>query len=66
MSAPLRLELSGGVPCWVEPSPVIPLVSVSIVLRTGAARDPAGKDGLARVTARAMRRSEERRVGKEC
>lgn len=56
MSGPLRLELTGGVPCWVEPSPLIPLVSVSVVLRSGAARDPVGKDGLARVTARAMRR----------
>lgn len=56
MSGATKIQLDGGVPCYVEPQPTLPIVSVSALLRTGAALDPAGKDGLSRVTARALRR----------
>ncbi|MBL8613719.1 MAG: insulinase family protein, partial [Myxococcales bacterium] len=56
MSGAAKIVLDGGVPCYVEPQPTLPIVSVSALLRTGAALDPPGKDGLSRVTARALRR----------
>ena len=55
MSGAAKIVLDGGVPCYVEPQPTLPIVSVSALLRTGAALDPPGKDGLSRVTARALR-----------
>ena len=41
---------------FVEPSEALPIVSVGVNFRSGAAHDPEGKDGLARVTARMFRR----------
>lgn len=41
---------------FIEPSEALPIVSVGVSFRSGAAHDPAGKDGLARVTARMFRR----------
>jgi len=41
----------------VETSRALPLVSISVALRTGAIEDPAGKEGLSRITARLMRRT---------
>jgi len=41
----------------VEPSHAIPLVSVLIAQRSGAAVDPPGREGLARLAARLMRRT---------
>ncbi len=49
-------DLGGGAKLFVEPSPVVPLVSVVVALRTGAAHDPVGKEGLSRITARMLRR----------
>lgn len=46
---------SRGVPVLLEPSPVLPLVDVSILLRFGALVDPEGKDGTARLLARLLR-----------
>lgn len=43
-------------PVFVEPSDALPIVSVGVSFRSGAAHDPVGKDGLARVTARMFRR----------
>jgi zinc protease len=40
----------------VEPSDALPLVSVVIAFRSGATFDPVGKEGLARITARMLRR----------
>lgn len=40
----------------VEPSDALPLVGVSLRLRSGSGSDPRGKEGLARLTARALRR----------
>lgn len=44
-------------PLLVESSRELPLVHVSVALATGAIEDPAGKDGLTRLTARLMRRT---------
>lgn len=54
-----RFVLPSGVTVFVEESRAIPIVSLSIALRTGAAHDPAGKDGLARLTTRMLRRGAE-------
>ena len=43
-------------PVFVEPSDALPIVSVAVTFRSGAACDPAGRDGLARVVARMLRR----------
>jgi zinc protease len=44
---------------FVEPSDALPIVSVGVSFRSGAAHDPEGKDGLARVTSRMLRRGAE-------
>jgi zinc protease len=41
---------------FVETSHALPIVSVAIALRSGSAHDPQGKEGLARVAARMLRR----------
>jgi zinc protease len=41
---------------FVEPSHDLPLLSVAIAFRSGATHDPPGKEGLARITARMLRR----------
>lgn len=46
-------------PVFVETSHALGLVSVVIAFRSGSAFDPEGKDGLARITARMLRRGAE-------
>ena len=41
---------------FVETSHALPIVSVAIALRSGSAHDPKGKEGLARVATRMLRR----------
>jgi zinc protease len=41
----------------VETSPALPVVSMTIAQRTGAVHDPVGKEGLARLTGRLVRRT---------
>lgn len=55
-TAPPRFDLPGGAVGYVESSSVVPLVSISMSLRSGALADPVGEDGLSRLTARLMRR----------
>jgi zinc protease len=55
-AAPVRFELEGGALGFVESAPAVPLVSIVIAFRRGATADPQGKDGLARFTARLLRR----------
>jgi zinc protease len=43
-------------PVFVEPSDALPIVSVAVTFRSGSAHEPEGKDGLARVVARMLRR----------
>ncbi|MDP9152384.1 MAG: insulinase family protein [Myxococcota bacterium] len=56
LAAPLRFELEGGALALLEEAHAVPLVSLVIALRTGAASDPPGKEGLARVAMRMLRR----------
>lgn len=45
-----------GIPVFVETSRALPFVSVVITFRSGSVHDPAGREGLSRVTARMLRR----------
>ncbi len=51
----MRYTLPGGVVVYVAPDRSLPLVSIVLNLRTGAFREPAGKPGLAALTASLMR-----------
>ena len=51
-----RFETSGGLPVTVARRGRIPLVAVRLVLSSGAAGDPPGKEGLADFTMRLLRR----------
>lgn len=44
---------------FVESSDALPLVSVLVAFRSGSAHDPAGREGLSRITARMLRRGSE-------
>jgi zinc protease len=48
---PETLRLSNGLSVWLLPSREVPLVTLSVVVRAGSASDPAGKEGLASLTA---------------
>ncbi len=68
MSALLQSEdtlLDGGTMLLVESDGAIPVVDIDIVLRGGSLHDPVGKEGLARIYARLLRRgtSEAAKVG---
>ncbi len=51
-----KIALSGGGVLYVEESHAVPLVSIAVSFRIGATSDPQGKDGLARITTRMIRR----------
>jgi len=51
-----RFETQGGLPVTVAQRGRIPLVAVRLVLASGAAGDPRGKEGLADFTMRLLRR----------
>lgn len=51
-----RFDLDGGAVGFVESSPVLPLVTIVASWKHGGTSDPEGKDGLARFTARMLRR----------
>ncbi len=53
---PVRFELDDGAVGFVESSTAVPLVSIVVALRNGATSDVEGKDGLARLSARMLRR----------
>lgn len=46
-------------PVFVESSDALPIVSVLLAFRSGSAFDPEGREGLARITARMIRRGAE-------
>ncbi len=56
-AAPLTLPpiqkrtLANGLPVWIVEMPKVPVVQVNLIVRAGAAADPAGKYGLASFTA---------------
>jgi zinc protease len=51
-----RADLDGGGVLLVEESHALPLVSIVVSLRSGSAFDPVGKEGLARIVGRMLRR----------
>jgi len=53
----VRLEDAGGATVLLETSRALPLVSISIGLKTGSLLDPHGKEGSTRLLSRLMRRT---------
>jgi zinc protease len=53
----IRLDDAGGAAVLLETSRALPLVTISIGLKTGSLVDPAGKEGSTRLLARLMRRT---------
>src|SRR3954470_17460152 len=53
----VRLQDAGGAAVLLETSRALPLVSISIGLKTGALLDPPGKEGTTRLLSRLMRRT---------
>jgi zinc protease len=53
----VRLADAGGAAVILETSRALPLVSISIGLKSGALADPIGKDGATRLLSRLMRRT---------
>jgi zinc protease len=51
-----RVDLPGGTVVLLEESHALPIVSIIVALRSGAAHDPPGREGLTRATARMLRR----------
>jgi zinc protease len=56
-AAVVRLDDAGGAAVLLETSRALPLVSISIGLKTGALIDPMGKEGTTRLLSRLMRRT---------
>jgi zinc protease len=61
-AATVSESLPHGVRLHVEPDRSIPLVDVELVLRGGSTNDPRGREGLARLYGRLVRRGTARRV----
>lgn len=55
-AATVRLDLDGGTLVLLEPSHDVPLISIVVSLRCGAAAEPPEKAGLARIAMRMLRR----------
>jgi zinc protease len=53
---PARFALDGGATLLLEEDHTLPLVSMTLALRSGSAHDPAGKEGAARLAMRMLRR----------
>jgi zinc protease len=51
-----RVDCGNTSVVYLEESHKLPLVSIVLALRTGNAHEPIGKDGIARITARMLRR----------
>lgn len=51
-----KIETSGGTVVYLEESHALPLVAITVATRSGAAHDPSGKVGLARVSTRLLLR----------
>jgi len=56
VSAPVRFTTSLGRTGYVETDDQVPLVSLVVAFHSGASEDPVGKDGLARMVCRMLRR----------
>ncbi len=47
----VKRTLTNGLPVWIVEMHKVPLVDVTLLVKSGAAADPAGKNGVANVTA---------------
>src|SRR6478672_4468746 len=47
----VKRTLTNGLPVWIVEMHKVPLVDVTLLVRSGAAADPAAKNGVANVTA---------------
>ena len=50
-----RLRLENGLVLYILPDKELPLVKIKVVVRTGSMYDPAGREGLAELTATMMK-----------
>ena len=55
LGSSFRLTLKNGLRAYVAPDSLLPLVQISALFRCGSLGDPAGKEGLCALMARAMR-----------
>jgi zinc protease len=53
---PKRLDLEGGATLLLEEDHSLPLVSMTLALKSGSAHDPVGKEGASRIALRMLRR----------
>jgi zinc protease len=53
---PARFALDGGATLLLEEDHTLPIVSITVALKSGSAHDPAGKEGAARLATRMLRR----------
>jgi zinc protease len=60
-----RFALEGETVAFLEESHAIPLVSIVIAFRMGSGEDPAGKEGLARLAMRMLRRGTDKKSAKQ-
>ncbi len=56
-AATYRVKLAGGIPAYLVPDHTLPLVNIVVIMRAGTDLDPAGKEGLAEMTAGLLTKS---------
>ncbi len=62
---PVEKTLDNGLRVIVVPKPGIPLVAARLMVKTGAAADPKGRDGLAQLTASVVTKGTKTRTAEE-
>src|SRR5688500_18203541 len=62
---PVEKTLDNGLRVIVVPKHDIPLVAARLMVKTGAAADPAGKDGLAQLTATVLTQGTKNRTAEQ-
>jgi len=62
---PVEKTLDNGLRVIVVPKPGIPLVAARLMIRTGGAADPKGRDGLAQLTASVLTKGTKTRTAEE-
>ncbi|HJQ41050.1 MAG TPA: pitrilysin family protein [Thermoanaerobaculia bacterium] len=62
---PVEKTLANGLRVIVVPKPGLPLVAARLMIKTGAAADPKGRDGLAQLTATVLTKGTKTRTAEE-
>jgi zinc protease len=65
MAAPVRAMLPNGLSVLVVPTSRLPLVDFRLVVRAGSVCDPAGREGVARLTAELLTQGAGKRTAKQ-